>query len=67
MKELLVWSSLEEHKGIAKFIGSYADFERAEAWLLSSWEPHGNIMDFVKRHQLEVRENLSLVSLLASS
>ncbi|KAG8906599.1 hypothetical protein FRC01_007950, partial [Tulasnella sp. 417] len=59
-KELLVWSGLEAHSGIAKFIGFYADFERSEAWLLSPWEPHGNIMDFIRRRQLEVPEKFSL-------
>lgn len=60
-KELLVWSGLKAHPGIARSIGFYADFERSEAWLLSPWEPHGNITDFVSGHQLEVPEKLSLV------
>ncbi|KIO22132.1 hypothetical protein M407DRAFT_79520, partial [Tulasnella calospora MUT 4182] len=60
-KEVLVWSSLKEHTGIAKFLGFYADFERGEAWLLSPWEPHGNISSFMKRRRLEVPEKLSLI------
>lgn len=60
-KEMLVWSGLEDHSGIAKFLGFYADFERFEAWLLSPWEPHGNIMEFIGRRRLEVPEKLSLV------
>lgn len=62
-KELLVWSGLKPHPGIARFIGFYADFERSEAWLLSPWEPHGNVTDFISGHQLEVPEKLSLVDL----
>ncbi|KIO23545.1 hypothetical protein M407DRAFT_26997 [Tulasnella calospora MUT 4182] len=60
-KEMLVWSSLESHPGIAKFLGFYADFKRAEAWLLSPWEPNGNISEFIHAHDLEVPEKLSLV------
>ncbi|KIO19427.1 hypothetical protein M407DRAFT_30930 [Tulasnella calospora MUT 4182] len=60
-REMLVWSSLEAHPGIAKFIGFYADFKRSEAWLLSPWEPNGNVTEFIKAHNLEVPEKLSLV------
>ncbi|KIO22136.1 hypothetical protein M407DRAFT_46472, partial [Tulasnella calospora MUT 4182] len=60
-KELLVWSSLLTHPGIAKFLGFYADFDNSEAWLVSPWEPYGNITDFISRRELEVPEKLSLV------
>ncbi|KAG9018928.1 hypothetical protein FRB90_008121 [Tulasnella sp. 427] len=61
IKELLVWSSLEDHPGIAKFIGFYAKFTRSEAWLLSPWEGYGNISEFIGKRELEVPEKLSLV------
>ncbi|KIO27685.1 hypothetical protein M407DRAFT_44104, partial [Tulasnella calospora MUT 4182] len=60
-KEMLVWSGLEDHPGIAKFLGFHAKFEISEAWLLSPWEPYGNVMDFVRNRELEVPEKLSLV------
>ncbi|KAG9040569.1 hypothetical protein FS837_000450 [Tulasnella sp. UAMH 9824] len=60
-KEMLVWSSLESHPGIAKFLGFYADFKRAEAWLLSPWESEGNVSEFLQANNLEVPEKLSLV------
>ncbi|KIO27683.1 hypothetical protein M407DRAFT_23112 [Tulasnella calospora MUT 4182] len=60
-KEMLVWSQLKAHPGIAEFLGFYADFKRPEAWLLSPWEPNGNISEFVRSHNLEVPEKLSLV------
>ncbi|KIO23534.1 hypothetical protein M407DRAFT_26987 [Tulasnella calospora MUT 4182] len=60
-EEVLVWSRLEAHPGIAKFLGFYADFKRGEAWLLSPWEPNGNVGDFVHAHKLEVPEKLSLL------
>ncbi|KAG8988381.1 hypothetical protein FRB90_002773 [Tulasnella sp. 427] len=60
-KELLVWSGLEDHPGIAKFLGFHAKFENSEAWLLSPWEPFGNVMEFVHKRKLEVPEKLSLV------
>lgn len=56
-----MWSSLEAHPGIAKFIGFYADFDNSKAWLLSPWEPNGNVSQFIKEHNLEVPEKLSLV------
>ncbi|KAG8914750.1 hypothetical protein FRC00_011121 [Tulasnella sp. 408] len=46
---------------IAKFLGFHANFERSEAWLLSPWEPNGNVSEFIKAHDLEVSEKLSLV------
>ncbi|KAG8981121.1 hypothetical protein FRC05_004021 [Tulasnella sp. 425] len=60
-KELLVWSGLGEHPGIAKFLGFYAKLESSEAWLLSPWEPYGNVMEFVHKRELEVPEKLSLM------
>ncbi|KIO23529.1 hypothetical protein M407DRAFT_214431, partial [Tulasnella calospora MUT 4182] len=60
-REMLVWSRLEAHPGIAKFLGFYADFENSKAWLLSPWEPNGSVTQFVEAHSLEVPEKLSLV------
>ncbi|KIO18786.1 hypothetical protein M407DRAFT_83568, partial [Tulasnella calospora MUT 4182] len=60
-REMLVWSSLEAHPGIAKFLGFYADFKRSEAWLISPWEPNGNVSEFIEANNLEVPEKLSLV------
>ncbi|KIO18245.1 hypothetical protein M407DRAFT_32078 [Tulasnella calospora MUT 4182] len=34
---------------------------KLEAWLISPWEPHGNIDEFIGRHKLEVPEKLSLI------
>lgn len=61
---MLVWSGLETHPGIAKFLGFYANFENAEAWLISPWEPYGNVSKFIHERELEVPEKLSLVSLI---
>lgn len=61
---MVVWSGLGEHPGVAKFLGFHARFEISEAWLLSPWEPYGNVMDFVRNRELEVPEKLSLVCLL---
>ncbi|KIO21539.1 hypothetical protein M407DRAFT_218120 [Tulasnella calospora MUT 4182] len=58
---MLVWSGLEGHPGVAKFIGFCADFEHAEAWLISPWEPYGNVSEFIRGRKLEVPEKLSLV------
>lgn len=62
-KEVMVWSGVEGHPNIARFIGFCADFRSSEAWLISPWEPCGNISDFIRGRELEVPEKLSLVSL----
>lgn len=61
---MLVWSNPEAHRGIARFLGFYANQELSEAWLLSPWEPYGNVGEFIRGHNLEVPEKLSLVSLV---
>ncbi|KIO16587.1 hypothetical protein M407DRAFT_85835, partial [Tulasnella calospora MUT 4182] len=60
-KEVLVWTRVKGHPGVAKFLGFSADFGRKEAWLISLWEPYGNVSEFIKgRGELEVPEKLSL-------
>ncbi|KIO18140.1 hypothetical protein M407DRAFT_84250, partial [Tulasnella calospora MUT 4182] len=59
-KEVLVWSRLKGHPGVAKFLGFCADFGRREAWLISPWEPYGNVSEFIQGRELEVPEKLSL-------
>ncbi|KIO29801.1 hypothetical protein M407DRAFT_226329 [Tulasnella calospora MUT 4182] len=63
-REMLVWSSLEAHPGIAKFLGFYADFKRSEAWLLSPWEQNGNVSEFIKAHNLEVYDTINALNYL---
>ncbi|KIO18144.1 hypothetical protein M407DRAFT_84245, partial [Tulasnella calospora MUT 4182] len=59
-KEVLVWSLAKGHPGVAKFLGFCADFDRKEAWLISPWEPYGNVSEFIAGRELEVPEKLSL-------
>ncbi|KAG8981122.1 hypothetical protein FRC05_004022 [Tulasnella sp. 425] len=66
-KHALIWSRLEVHPGIAKFLGFYTEFESSEVWLLSPWEPYGNVMEFVHKRELEVPEKLSLANVLINS
>lgn len=58
---MLVWATLPDHRGISKFLGFYADFTSSEAWLLSPWEPNGDVSQFIKARDLSVSEKLSLV------
>ncbi|KAG8994517.1 hypothetical protein FRB90_000407, partial [Tulasnella sp. 427] len=60
-KEILVWSGLGGHSGIAKFLGFYANLKHSDAWLISPWEPNGNISEFLAQHKLEIPEKLGLV------
>lgn len=57
-----MWSRLKGHPGITTFLGFCADFDRREVWLISSWEPNGNVSEFIKGRELEVPEKLALVS-----
>ncbi|KAG8989277.1 hypothetical protein FRB90_002330 [Tulasnella sp. 427] len=60
-REMLVWSSLDAHPGITRFLGFYATDDFSEAWLVSSWQPNGNVREFIQKNQLEVPEKLSLI------
>ncbi|KAG9040568.1 hypothetical protein FS837_000449 [Tulasnella sp. UAMH 9824] len=66
-REMLVWATLPDHPGIAKFLGFYADFNGSEAWLLSPWEPNGNVSQFIKAHNLSAPEKVSLGNVLVTS
>ncbi|KAG8917815.1 hypothetical protein FRC01_002196, partial [Tulasnella sp. 417] len=66
-REALVWSRIKGHPGILQFFGFCADFVRKEAWLVSSWEPYGNVREFIQGRDLEVPEKLSLANVLVNS
>ncbi|KIO16074.1 hypothetical protein M407DRAFT_47623, partial [Tulasnella calospora MUT 4182] len=59
-REVLTWSRANGHPGVAKFLGFCTDFARSRVWLISSWEPYGNVKEFVLGRALEVPEKLSL-------
>ncbi|KIO17491.1 hypothetical protein M407DRAFT_51839, partial [Tulasnella calospora MUT 4182] len=63
-KEVLVWSRIQGHPGIAKFIGFCADFRRKETWLISPWEPYGNVSEFLKGRELEAHDTIDALAFL---
>lgn len=50
------------HKNIIRFIGFVEDLGNGEAWMILSWEPNGNVREFLATGQWEIPERLSLVS-----
>lgn len=49
------------HENIVRLIGFVEDLDRATAWIVLSWEPNGNLREFVASEKREVLERLSLI------
>ena len=47
------------------FRGFHIDFEESVVWLISDWEPLGNILDYIRDHDVGVVERLKFVSCVA--
>lgn len=50
------------HENIVRIIGFVEDFENQTAWMVLSWEPNGNVSEFLARGHWEIPERVSLVS-----
>lgn len=50
------------HENIVRFIGFVEDLKNEEAWIILSWEPNGNVREFLASGDWEIPERLSLVS-----
>lgn len=50
------------HKNIVRFFGFVEDFENGHACLVLSWEPNGNVSEFLAARKREIPERISLVS-----
>ncbi|KIO21773.1 hypothetical protein M407DRAFT_79983 [Tulasnella calospora MUT 4182] len=48
------------HENIVRFLGFVEDLEKGKAWILLSWEPNGNVSEFLAAGKLEVPERMSL-------
>ncbi|KIO15335.1 hypothetical protein M407DRAFT_35115, partial [Tulasnella calospora MUT 4182] len=49
------------HENIVRFTGFIEDFENGKAWIVLSWEPNGNVSEFLATGQWEIPERLSLI------
>ncbi|KIO16642.1 hypothetical protein M407DRAFT_33714 [Tulasnella calospora MUT 4182] len=60
VRELKVLDGLN-HPNVSKLVGFVEDLERGIAWLVSSWEPNGNVRQFLTSAKCAVPERISLI------
>ncbi|KAG8930009.1 hypothetical protein FRC01_003402 [Tulasnella sp. 417] len=48
------------HKNIVQLIGFVEDLEVGKAWIVLSWEPNGNVREFLATGEWEIPERISL-------
>ncbi|KIO19450.1 hypothetical protein M407DRAFT_51863, partial [Tulasnella calospora MUT 4182] len=49
------------HENIIRFVGFIEDFEQGTAWIILSWEPNGNVSEFLAAGKWEIPERISLI------
>ncbi|KIO16920.1 hypothetical protein M407DRAFT_85465, partial [Tulasnella calospora MUT 4182] len=49
------------HKNVVRFLGFVEDFENGKAWIIMSWEPNGNVSEFLEARKCEIPERISLI------
>ncbi|KIO15834.1 hypothetical protein M407DRAFT_86718, partial [Tulasnella calospora MUT 4182] len=49
------------HKNIVRFLGFIEDLEKREACIVMSWEPNGNVSEFLAARRSETPERISLI------
>ncbi|KIO18888.1 hypothetical protein M407DRAFT_83461, partial [Tulasnella calospora MUT 4182] len=49
------------HENIARLIGFVEDLQQGKAWIVLSWEPNGNVSEFLATGQWEIPERISLI------
>ena len=50
------------HENIVELVGFVEDLEDGKAWIVLSWEPNGNVSEFLATGRWEIPERVSLVS-----
>lgn len=50
------------HENIVQLIGFVENLKHDKAWIVLSWEPNGNVREFLASGEWEIPERLSLVS-----
>lgn len=59
-RETLVWSRLK-HDNIIPLMGFHLDIEGDAMWLLSKWEPLGNVVGYLASNEVDQAARLQLV------
>ncbi|KAG9022451.1 hypothetical protein FS837_006354, partial [Tulasnella sp. UAMH 9824] len=54
------------HENIVELVGFVEDLEHQKAWIVLSWEPNGNVREFLASGKWEIPERISLVSSVLS-
>ncbi|KIO26361.1 hypothetical protein M407DRAFT_24327 [Tulasnella calospora MUT 4182] len=49
------------HENIVKLIGFCEDLDHDKAWIILSWEPNGNVREFLASGEWEIPERISLI------
>ena len=65
-RELKVWAGLL-HPNILELVGFYLSDTLETAWLLSPYEPEGNLANFLEKKRPSQGRKVELVSLSATS
>lgn len=50
------------HENIVQLVGFVEDLKNGTAWIVLSWEPNGNVREFLAGGDWEIPERVSLVS-----
>lgn len=50
------------HENIVRLVGFVEDLKNGTAWIVLSWEPNGNVGEFLAGGDWEIPERVSLVS-----
>ncbi|KAG9022591.1 hypothetical protein FS837_006282, partial [Tulasnella sp. UAMH 9824] len=49
------------HENIVELVGFVEDFKHKKAWIVLSWEPNGNVREFLASGKWEIPERISLI------
>ncbi|KIO26848.1 hypothetical protein M407DRAFT_74011, partial [Tulasnella calospora MUT 4182] len=49
------------HENIVRLIGFVEDIKNGTAWIVLSWEPNGNVSEFLQGGYWEIPERVSLI------
>ncbi|KIO23967.1 hypothetical protein M407DRAFT_50287, partial [Tulasnella calospora MUT 4182] len=51
------------HENIVRLVGFVEDFENGTAWIVLSWEPNGNVSEFLANGNCEIPERIFLLQI----
>ncbi|KIO18718.1 hypothetical protein M407DRAFT_31626 [Tulasnella calospora MUT 4182] len=60
VNELSVMASIS-HPNVVKIFGFVEDMDKGVAWILSPWQPNGNVREFLQSGEWDIPERISLI------